>query len=617
MGVAFPVSVVIRVVKVLIDLLLMHMDAAKRKYKKVEDVLDAVFALPSDVDESEDDLDGNSGSESCADDVRLCSSDDDSDDDDTLYYLADSDASQSSLSECDSNQSDSADDEEEWAKKPITKSSVDFESVPIVPTFPFLQSDSPADFFGKFFDDELWEWLVQQTNLYAKQTKIRCWHDVTVQELKAFVAIFIGIGLHQVPDVDLAWSTDPLFRIQPIADIMPIRRFKKIRQALHANDNSKAPKRGDVNFDKVYKVRPLVDKLNKEFMHQCVCSSSQSIDEAMILFKGRSSLKQYMPLKPIKRGYKVWIRSDSSTGYAFQFQIYTGKSHDGQICVGLGERVVLSLCEVLKDTYCHVTFDNFFTSFDLMEKLFSWNIYATGTVRANRKELPKLARKRPTLNKGEHKWRCRDHTSYVQWMDSKAVNLLSTAFDPETQCNIQRKQPDGTVVDLTAPEVVLEYTRRMGGVDRLDEKRGRYSVSRRSRRWWLRIFHFLLDCSITNANILYNSVHPEDSMTMLNFRTKLFRGLLNNYTSRRRQSNLQGCAFQAKRSTHSAAHEKKAGVPEDIRLQSVGVHMPQNMSTYRRCRLCSSRTNNKRSKIQCSVCQVALCVTPCFANFHK
>lgn len=30
----------------------------------------------------------------------------------------------------------------------------------------------------------------------------------------------------------------------------------------------------------------------------------------MIRFKGRSTLKQYMPNKPIKRGYKVWVRAD-------------------------------------------------------------------------------------------------------------------------------------------------------------------------------------------------------------------------------------------------------------------------------------------------------------------
>lgn len=148
-----------------------------------------------------------------------------------------------------------------------------------------------------------------------------------------------------------------MFRVEPIAKIMPIKRFKKIREAIHANDNSKAPKHGDVNFDKLYKVRPVVDKLNKEFMCQSICSSSQSIDEAMILFKGRSSIKQYMPLKPMKRGYKVWMRADSCTGYAYQFSIYTGKSDDGQTSVGLGGKVVLSLCEALRQSTTAIMFE--------------------------------------------------------------------------------------------------------------------------------------------------------------------------------------------------------------------------------------------------------------------
>ena len=40
-----------------------------------------------------------------------------------------------------------------------------------------------------------------------------------------------------------------------------------------------------------------------------------AVDEAMIKFTGRSTLKQYMPLKPVKRGIKVWALADSHNGY--------------------------------------------------------------------------------------------------------------------------------------------------------------------------------------------------------------------------------------------------------------------------------------------------------------
>ena len=170
---------------------------------------------------------------------------------------------------------------------------------------------------------------------------------------------------------------------------------------------------------------------------------------------------------------------------------------------------------------------------------------------------------------------------------------------------------------MNCPEAVLEYTKRMGGVDRLDERRGRYSVSRRSRRWWLRIFYFLVDCCVVDAHILYNSVHPGETITMLEFRQQVFRGLVADYRACCRRSNLSGCAWIRRRSIHAALSRKPKGVPEDIRMRAVGVHMPVKLPNFRRCRLCSTRTRNKRSRIACNTCQVALCVTPCFADFHK
>jgi len=141
---------------------------------------------------------------------------------------------------------------------------------------PFSPLDGPVDFLAKFFDTHVYEWIMEQTNLYAKQKKIRHWQDVTTDELRAFNAILIAMGLHDEPATEMFWSSDTLFRVQPIADIMPVKRYKKIRQALHINDNSKTSKRGDEYFDKLYEIRPIVEKLNMEFMQQCVSSTSQS-----------------------------------------------------------------------------------------------------------------------------------------------------------------------------------------------------------------------------------------------------------------------------------------------------------------------------------------------------
>ena len=252
-----------------------------------------------------------------------------------------------------------------------------------------------------------------------------------------------------------------------------------------------------------------------------------------------------------------------------------------------------------------------------MEELYASGIYATGTVRSNRRQLPLLARQKTQLAKKQYKWRSKDNTAYVVWQDSKPVHLLSTAFDPTVVGTVKRTQNDGMTALVSCPEVVRQYTSRMGGVDRFDERRGRYSVSRRSRKWWMRIFFFLLDSAIANSLVLYNSVHPGNSITMMMFRRDLFRSLVNNYTSRRRRSNLEGTAYMSRKCRQKPIMHKAAGVPDNIRLSAVGVHMPQQIAQYRRCRACSTQKNNKRSKIICSACGVSLCVHPCFADFHK
>ena len=112
--------------------------------------------------------------------------------------------------------------------------------------------------------------------------------------------------------------------VRPIRDAMPRNRFLTILSKLHLNDNTKM---NPNDKDKLYKVRPLIESLNKRFRNIRSPGEYVSVDESMIRFKGRSSFKQYNPMKPIKRGYKLWCLADNS-GYIYKFEIYTGKEED-------------------------------------------------------------------------------------------------------------------------------------------------------------------------------------------------------------------------------------------------------------------------------------------------
>ena len=82
------------------------------------------------------------------------------------------------------------------------------------------------------------------------------------------------------------------------------------------------PARGEPGYDRLYKVRPLLDAVVKNFQASYTPSENLSIDER---FKGRLAFLQYMPKKPHKWGMKAWVLADSANGYVWNWNLYTGK----------------------------------------------------------------------------------------------------------------------------------------------------------------------------------------------------------------------------------------------------------------------------------------------------
>ena len=154
---------------------------------------------------------------------------------------------------------------------------------------------------------------------------------------------------------------------------------------------------------------------------------------------GRSSIRQYPPMKPCKRGIKVWVRADSVTGYFCDFDIYVGKPSDGTSTeVGLGERVVLQLTESLRGKNYHIYADNFFTTTHLLDTLGSHDLYGCGTTRPTRQGFPETLKK-VSLNRGEHAFCQRGDLVASVWMDKKPVTMLSTLAQADVTHTVQRR----------------------------------------------------------------------------------------------------------------------------------------------------------------------------------
>ena len=152
---------------------------------------------------------------------------------------------------------------------------------------------------------------------------------LSAEEVKAFFALNILFGIKQLPEVYSYWSKNQLLGVPEVQKIFPRNHFVKISQYLHLNDKRRELPRGHTNHNKLFKGRPILDSIVEAVESEYRPSKTVSIDEAMIPFKGRLSLRQYMPLKPVKRGIKVWECADSSNGFVCDLEVYTGKQRDG------------------------------------------------------------------------------------------------------------------------------------------------------------------------------------------------------------------------------------------------------------------------------------------------
>ena len=152
------------------------------------------------------------------------------------------------------------------------------------------------------------------------------WKPTSVEEIKTFIAVHILMGIHTLPELQHYWSSDNLLGVPAVANLITKTRFKKLTENIHCNDNTKAVPRGETGYNRLHKLRPVIDALNSRLKEVYIPSSVMAVDESMVPFKGRSSMKQYMPMKPVKRGYKVWCLADSESGFVNQCDIHSERS---------------------------------------------------------------------------------------------------------------------------------------------------------------------------------------------------------------------------------------------------------------------------------------------------
>lgn len=463
-----------------------------------------------------------------------------------------------------------------------------------------MKNKTPVQIFEYVFDTELLEYITEQTHLYAAQKNNHTF-SVSPEDLKIFIAILLFSGYHKIPRERLYWSLDEDVGVRFVSNVMSRNRFQEIKKFLHFADNTKLDK-----SDKMYKLRPVMARLNTNFQKWGIFHQNLSIDEAMVKYFGHNSAKQFIRGKPVRFGYKDWMLC-SSSGYCYAFDTYCGAKpmRDGKIqdkgkpSMPFGSQVVLDLLQCISEPSDHVLFfDNYFTSYDLLKTLRERGFRATGTVRDNRIKKCPL----PTANAMKKKERgvfdhMYDETScllFVRWKDNNIVTMATNYDTMEPLSKVKRwSSAKKSKVDVAQPQPFSKYNASMGGVDLLDQAVNNYRISIQGKKWWWCLFTHMVNVSVVNAWRIHN-LACENKTDLLTF----VRNITRHY--------LKCC-------TKSSISSRPSGtIPTSIKKHEGG-HFPGKIEKQLRCREC-----HLRARWKCIKCNVVLCLErDCFIKFHN
>ena len=182
----------------------------------------------------------------------------------------------------------------------------------------FERNMPPHEIFELFLTNEEMERICLESTRYARFKGDHSF-TMTLDKLKAFIAILLVSGYTEVPRQEMYWERREDGNNLLISAMMSKNEFEECKKYLHLSDNNNLDM-----ADRFAKVCPLFNSINKQSLLYYQPTQHVSVDESMVPYFGRHGAKQYIQGKPIKFGYKLWAMA-TPLGYCIQFRPYAGK----------------------------------------------------------------------------------------------------------------------------------------------------------------------------------------------------------------------------------------------------------------------------------------------------
>lgn len=489
-----------------------------------------------------------------------------------------------------------------------------------------IENETPENFFRLFMSTRMINLIVHHTNskievVRQRYTEQRFVDKTSNEEIAALIGILLYAGVTRncllpIEDVFNQLHGQPLFRCT-----MTEMRFKFLINCIRFDDWKLRLPGQPRSPDKFTPIREIWELFLEGCRENYLPSNEITIDETMLRFFGRCSFRMYLPAKPDRYGLKIITAADAKTFYFLNGQPYLGRAANEtemeesrkmikgrRISAQASEtpaststattpvvllkatKVVQELIEPFKNQHRNLTCDNWFTSMQLADHLseIGWTI--VGTMRKSRKEIPLelLQARKSDVGSARHVFRGeKTLCSFVPKL-RKTVVLLSTKHHSNRMSIMSQK-----------PEIIEDYNAFKGGVDTFNQMIKSRTVRRKTRRWPLRVFYFIIDAAAYNSYVLFRE---KNDISRIEYMKRLSLDMVEKFTKRRLE--IRNLNLELRTSIQTFRKSAYSDVAVALAQADAGIKPTS------RCHICMMENRGERAKKAtnyCSVCKWAVC----------
>ncbi|GBM20123.1 PiggyBac transposable element-derived protein 4 [Araneus ventricosus] len=490
-----------------------------------------------------------------------------------------------------------------WTKCNARKKLEAFNGNPGIKIFP-NDPQSIKETASLFIGDDFIEMVAKETNKYYlrmhhgyNRQKEAKWVDITVPEMKKFLALFILMGQVRKTILNDYWSTDPVTATPFFAKVMTRNRFRQILWFLHFSDNPEMEK----DSTKLSKTEPIANYFLNKFNTVYKPEQELFVDEAVIPYHGHLSFRVCDPSEITKYGIHATVLCESSSRYICNFKLHCGKEED----LRNGISTVLNGYE---NAWHHVYMDHYYNSVTIAENLLGKNIRICGTVRKNRGFPKELSR----LKSGEFDFRQRNEVLVLKWKGNRKLQMISTIHNADIEETDRKNRRTGEMV--CKPKCIVKYNQHMKGFYLAQQYFTKYAFLQQSVKWTKKTFLFLVHCGLFNSFIVYRKLNPFIKITFSKYLLTLAKEWISCHIEDKSPLNFSVSTSSEKAPRCDPPHR----LTGDIKTHYLE-RIPRSGKTkypQKRCKVCKSHGKRTDTSFLCASCRVPLCKGHCFQNYH-